>query len=102
MDKRMCHYYSGNRCDAEARAYSKRHRKIRLKARKLRSKARRASTTRRARNARRITKESLFAGVSTRRKTLREMTREEWLHALRHETDEDRRRELALPPLTLD
>lgn len=32
MDKRMCHYYSGNRCDDEARAYSKRHRKIRLKA----------------------------------------------------------------------
>ena len=106
MDTRMCHYYSGNRCDAEARAYSNRHRKIRLKARRLRSKARRASTTRpntrRARNARRITKESLFAGVSTRRKTLQEMTREEWLHALRHETDEDRRRELALPPLTLD
>lgn len=106
MDRRMCHYYSGNRCDAEARAYSKRHRKIRLKALKLRSKARRASTprptTRRATNARRITKESLFAGVSPRRKTLQEMTREEWVHALRHETDEARRRELALPPLTLD
>jgi homospermidine synthase len=32
MDKRMCHYYSGNKCDDEARAYGKRHRKIRLKA----------------------------------------------------------------------
>lgn len=106
MDTRMCHYYSGNRCDAEARAYSRRHRKIRLKARKLRSKARRAlnqrSTTRRARKSSEITVESLFAGVEPRRKTLREMTREEWLHALRHEQDEDRRRELALPPLTLD
>ena len=55
MDKRMCHYYSGNRCDAEARAYSRRHRKIRLKARKLRSKARRSSTTRIAQKSREIT-----------------------------------------------
>jgi hypothetical protein len=38
LDKRMCHYYSGNRCDAEARTYSKRHRRIRLKAIKLRRK----------------------------------------------------------------
>jgi hypothetical protein len=106
MDTRMCHYYSGNRCDAEARAYSNRHRRVRLKARKLRSEARRSSTprstTRRTRNARRITKESLFAGISTRRKTRQEMSREEWLHALHNEQDEDRRRDLALPPLTLD
>jgi hypothetical protein len=112
MDERMCHYFSGNDCDDnrdgelnlkdDAMQYASRHRKIRLKALKARSKARRASTSRRARNARRITKESLFAGVSTRRKTRQEMTREEWLHALRHEQDEDRRRELALPPLTLD
>lgn len=106
MDDRMCHYYSGNKCDAEARAYSNRHRKVRLKARKIRSKARWAlnprTTTRKARKARRVTKESLFANVSTRRKTLREMTREEWLHSLRHEQDEARRRELSLPPLTLE
>jgi hypothetical protein len=67
MDKRMCHYYSGNRCDAEARAYSKRHRKIRLKAHKLRSKARKSlkprTTTRRAKKSKEITLESLFAGV---------------------------------------
>lgn len=116
MDNRMCHYYSGNDCDDnkdgklndkdEAMQYASRHRKIRLKALKLRSKARKSvrttRTTRTAKKSREITVESLFAGVSTRRKTLREMTREEWLHALRHETDEDRRRELHLPPLTLD
>lgn len=102
MDTRMCHYYSGNRCDAEARAYSKRHRKVRLKARKLRSKARRSlklhSRTRRAKRSKEITKDSLFARSSTRKKTLQEMTREEWLHALRHEQDESRRTELGLPP----
>lgn len=106
MDTRMCHYYSGNKCDAEARAYSKRHRKVRLKALKLRYKASRAKTpsktTRIARKSRRVSKESLFAGVSIKHKSLKEMTREEWVYALRHETDEGRRRELALPPLTLD
>ncbi len=105
MDTRMCHYYSGNECDAEARAYSKRHRKIRLKALKERSKARKTKTTtktpRRVRKTRRVTKESLFAGIS-KRKSLKEMTREEWVYALRHEMDEARRRDLALPPLTLD
>lgn len=104
MDTRMCHYYSGNRCDAEARAYSRRHRKIRLKARKIRSKARRAlnsrTTTRSAKKSKEITVESLFAGV--KRKSRDEMTREEWLHALRHETDEKRIAELHLPPRTLD
>ena len=101
MDKRMCHYYSGNRCDAEARAYSNRHRKVRLKARKLRSKARKSvRTTRTAKKSREITVESLFAGVE--RKSLDEMTREEWLHALRHEIDEARLSELPLPPRTLD
>ena len=112
MDDRMCHYFSGNDCDEnkdgklnlkdDAMQYASRHRKIRLKALKARSKARRSlsprPTTRRARKALKITKESLFAEVSPRRK----MTREEWLQALRHEKDEDRRRELALPPLTLD
>ena len=38
MDTRMCHYYSGNKCDAEARAYSARHKKIRLKALNLKGK----------------------------------------------------------------
>tara|TARA_Y100001970_G_C13944710_1_gene705001 strand:- start:31 stop:729 length:699 start_codon:yes stop_codon:yes gene_type:complete len=102
MDTRMCHYYSGNRCDAEARAYSKRHRKVRLKALKLKSKARRATrastTTRTARNVRRITKEDLFSGFPTRKKTREEMTRKEWLYALRNEQDEKRRAELGLPP----
>ena len=49
MDKRMCHYYSGNRCDAEARAYSKRHRKIRLKAQKLKTKGNRKVARKKAR-----------------------------------------------------
>ena len=49
MDKRMCHYYSGNRCDAEARAYSKRHRKIRLKAQKLKTKGNRKVSRKKAR-----------------------------------------------------
>ncbi len=101
MDSRMCHYYSGNRCDAEARAYSKRHRKVRLKALKLKSKARRATktptTTRTARKARKITKEDLFSSLS-KRKTREEMTRKEWLYALRNEQDETRRAELGLPP----
>ena len=111
MDNRMCHYYSGNDCDDnkdgklndkdEAMQYASRHRKIRLKARKLRSKARKSvRTTRTAKKSREITVESLFAGV--KRKSLDEMTREEWLHALRHETDEARLAELHLPPRTLD
>ena len=104
MDKRMCHYYSGNKCDADAHAYAKRHRKIRLKAIKERSKALRAKTStktpRRARKSRRV----IFSGTSKprKRKSLKEMTREEWVYALRHEKDEARRRELHLPPLTLD
>lgn len=32
MDTLMCHYFSGNKCDAEAHAYASRHKKIRLKA----------------------------------------------------------------------
>lgn len=32
LDRAMCHYYSGNRCDREALAYAKRHRSIRQKA----------------------------------------------------------------------
>lgn len=77
MDERMCHYFSGNDCDDnkdgklnlkdDAMQYASRHRKIRLKAHKLRSKASRSlkprTTTRRARKARKITLESLFAGV---------------------------------------
>lgn len=35
LDRAMCHYYSGNRCDREARAYAKRHKVIRLKASRL-------------------------------------------------------------------
>jgi len=35
LDKRMCHYFSGNRCDALARTYSKKHRRIRQKAIRL-------------------------------------------------------------------
>jgi hypothetical protein len=35
LDDRFCHYYSGNKCDAEAHAYAKRHRKARLQAIKL-------------------------------------------------------------------
>lgn len=88
MDTRMCHYYSGNRCDAEARAYSKRHRKIRLKAVRLKSKAR--LSVKRSKTTRKVKR--------TRRKTLKEMTRAEWLYALHHEEDEARRAELHLPP----
>lgn len=88
MDTRMCHYYSGNRCDAEARAYSKRHRKIRLKAIKLKPKARLSvkgsKTTRKVKKA--------------RRKSRKEMTRAEFLYALHNEQDEARRAELGLPP----
>ena len=72
MDDRMCHYYSGNKCDAEARAYSNRHRKVRLKSRKLRSKARRSlkprTTTRSAKKSKEITLESLFAGVKRKKR----------------------------------
>jgi len=32
MDRAMCHYFSGNRCDRSARKYSARHRATRLKA----------------------------------------------------------------------
>ena len=32
MDRAMCHYFSGNRCDRSARKYSSRHRATRLKA----------------------------------------------------------------------
>ena len=32
LDRAMCHYYSGNRCDRSARAYAKRHKAIRIKA----------------------------------------------------------------------
>tara|TARA_B100000927_G_scaffold258318_2_gene226695 strand:+ start:180 stop:683 length:504 start_codon:yes stop_codon:yes gene_type:complete len=32
MDRAMCHYFSGNRCDRSARRYSARHRATRLKA----------------------------------------------------------------------
>lgn len=32
MDTLMCHYYSGNTCDVEAKGYASRHKKIRLKA----------------------------------------------------------------------
>ena len=92
MDRRMCHYYSGNRCDAEARVYSRKHRRIRLKARRLKAKARRAT-----RPSRRITKEDLFSDLP-RRKTREEMTQEEWLYALHNEQDEARRAELGLPP----
>ncbi len=35
MDDLMCHYYSGNTCDAAAKAYAKRHKKIREKASEL-------------------------------------------------------------------
>ncbi|MBD36090.1 MAG: hypothetical protein CL512_04915 [Actinobacteria bacterium] len=31
MDRAMCHYFSGNRCDRSARKYSARHRATRLK-----------------------------------------------------------------------
>jgi hypothetical protein len=103
MDKRMCHYYSGNKCDAEAHAYAKRHRKVRLKALKLRSKASRASTPtktpRRVRKARRVvTKADLFSGLTPRKKTRQEMTHKEWIYALHNEQDESRRAELGLPP----
>ena len=93
MDKRMCHYYSGNRCDREARAYSKRHRKIRLKARKLRDKAKRKV---RAKVALKVAKIPVSESYKT--KSLHEMTREEWRYALHHEQDEARRQELGLPP----
>ena len=93
MDKRMCHYYSGNRCDDEAREYSKRHRRIRLKARKLRSKAKRKA---KVKVALKVPKTPV--SVSYKTKSLREMTREEWRYALHHEQDESRRAELGLPP----
>lgn len=32
IDDKMCHYYSGNKCDQEAHDYAKRHQKSRLKA----------------------------------------------------------------------
>lgn len=32
MDRAMCHYFSGNRCDRSARKYSARHRATRIKA----------------------------------------------------------------------
>ena len=93
MDKRMCHYYSGNRCDSEARVYSKKHRKIRLKARKLRSKAKRKV---KVKVAMKVAKKTISGSYST--KSRHEMTQEEWLYALRHEQDEKRRAELGLPP----
>ena len=34
LDIEMCHYFSGNRCDREARAYAKRHKVIRIKAKR--------------------------------------------------------------------
>ena len=36
IDAKMCHYYSGNKCDQEAVAYAKRHERSRLKALALR------------------------------------------------------------------
>jgi hypothetical protein len=35
MDRAMCHYFSGNRCDRSARKYSQRHRATRLKTLRL-------------------------------------------------------------------
>lgn len=90
MDKRMCHYYSGNRCDAEARAYSKRHRKIRLKAQKLNTKGKRRVVRKKARRV---------ASNSYTRSTPKSLlTREQWRYALHNEQDETRRVELGLPP----
>jgi len=35
IDAKMCHYYSGNKCDKEAVAYAKRHERSRKRAMKL-------------------------------------------------------------------
>lgn len=81
MDKRMCHYYSGNRCDTEARAYSNKHRKVRLKALKLKTKGKRKVVRKKARRV-----ASNF------------YTRETPKSLLTREQDEARRAELGLPP----
>lgn len=90
MDTRMCHYYSGNRCDSEAMLYSKRHRKIRLKAIKLKTKGKRKVVRKKALR---------LASKSYTRSTPKSLlTREQWRYALHNEQDETRRAELGLPP----
>lgn len=96
MDNRMCHYFSGNSCDDNkdgklnlkdgAMQYASRHRKIRLKALKEWRKIKRKG--KKVKNAKRLSKT----------KSRHEMTRAEWLYALRNEQDENRRAELGLPP----
>lgn len=90
MDKRMCHYYSGNRCDSEARSYSNRHRKIRLKALKLKTKGKRKVVRKKARR--------VASNFYTRETPKSLLTREQWRYALHNEQDEARRAELGLPP----
>ena len=95
-DASMCHYFSGNECDdAAALEYAQNHSKSRMKARReLRnegyysSRKPRAVASSRQRGHAHPRGHVHAGGLSC----------SEWTHALHHESNPRRRRELGLPP----